>query len=378
MVSLEVLHSIEGVSVKDWNALSDPDFPFADYEHLHALEVTGCAGPDMGWLPIYLLIRDDTGMLVAASYCYVKSHGYGEFVFDHAWNQAYARAGCDYYPKLIAAVPYTPATGPKVLVHRSAKREILEGVIAEEMKAIAQRAGCSSVHSLFLPDGNLQIYGEKGYLLRHGYQYHWLNRRYQNFDEFLASLKAKRRRQIQLERRQLSQTSGFKIEVRTGEALTEADADLMARLYLDTNEKWGSIPCLSREFFRIIFRTMADKIVFFVATVDGERVAAAINFKKGKKMFGRYWGTLREIKFLHFELCYYQAIEYCIEQQIEIYEAGAQGEHKIPRGFVPQFTYSMHHLLNSQFVYPISKFLDQEKELLDEQMKEWEPHLPYI
>lgn len=377
MVTLEILHSLNGVPKEEWDNLTAPDFPFADYDHLHALEATGCAGPDMGWLPIYLLVRNDAGVLVAASYCYVKSHGYGEFIFDHAWNQAYARAGHDYYPKLVAAVPYTPATGPKVLVHKEADRLQMEGLLAEEMKSVAKRAGCSSVHALFLPAEQLSAYESKGYLLRHSFQYHWFNRGYVDFSSFLAALKSKRRRQIQLERRQLHETAGLTIETRTGAQLTEEDADLMARFYLDTNERWGSIPCLSKDFFRTIFRTMADRIVLFVATLHGERVAAAINFCKGSKMYGRYWGTLREVKHLHFELCYYQAIEYCIAHGLEVYEAGAQGEHKIPRGFIPQLTFSMHHIADPQFVLPIERFLAHEKRLIAEQFKEWEPHLPY-
>lgn len=378
MVTLEVLHSLEKSLKPEWDGLADPDFPFADFDHLHALEVTGCAGPDMGWLPLYLLLRDDDSRLVAASYAYVKSHGYGEFIFDHAWNQAYARAGEDYYPKLVSAVPYTPATGPKVLVHPDADRQVLEPVIAEEFKAIARRAGCSSVHSLFLPAQHLQNYISKQYLLRHSFQYHWFNKDYRTFDDFLADLKSKRRRQIQLERRTFQSAGGVRIVTKTGSALTEGDADMMARMYLDTNEKWGSIPCLSREFFRMIFETMADRIVLFAAEQDGETFAAALNFVKGRKMFGRYWGTLRDVKFLHFELCYYQAVEYCIANRLTMYEAGAQGEHKMPRGFRPALTYSCHYLEDQRFVHPVERFLEQEKRLIDEQFKEWDGHLPFL
>jgi predicted N-acyltransferase len=378
MVTLEVLHTLEKKLKPEWDCLTDSDFPFADFDHLHALEVTGCAGPDMGWLPVYLLVRDDNSKLLAASYSYVKSHGYGEFVFDHAWNQAYARAGEDYYPKLVSTVPYTPATGPKVLVHPEADRHLLEPVIAEELKSIARRAGCSSIHSLFLPQEHLQDYLSKQYLLRHSFQYHWFNKGYRTFDDFLAALKSKRRRQIQLERRALASMSEVRIVTKTGPDLTEADADIMARLYLDTNEKWGSIPCLSRDFFRMIFSSMADRIVLFLAEQDGEPFAAALNFVKGRKLFGRYWGTLREVKFLHFELCYYQAIEYCIRRGLAVYEAGAQGEHKIPRGFVPTLTYSCHYLEDQRFVLPVERFLEQEKRLIDEQFKEWDSHLPYL
>ncbi|NBW82328.1 GNAT family N-acetyltransferase, partial [bacterium] len=281
MVTLEVLHSLSGVSRQEWDSIGDPDFPFADYDHLHALESTGCAGPDMGWLPAYLLLRNDESRLVAASFCYVKSHGYGEFIFDHAWHQAFARAGIDYYPKLVSAVPYTPATGPKVLVHSESSRAVLEPVIVDELKNIAQRAGCSSVHSLFLPVADVPHWQSKNYLLRHSFQFHWYNRNYQNFEGFLQDLKSKRRRQIQLERRGIATTPGLSIETKTGKALTEQDADLMARLYLDTNEKWGSIPCLSREFFRTIFDSMSDRIVLFIAKQEGEPIAAAINFVKG-------------------------------------------------------------------------------------------------
>jgi len=377
MFSLEVRQTLEGISAAEWNALTCPDYPFADYEHLHALEVTGCAGPDMGWLPFYVIVRDSQARLCAATFCYVKSHGYGEFVFDHAWNQAYARAGQEYYPKLVAAVPYTPATGPRVLVHPAANRSAMETLVADELISIAKRIGCSSVHVLFLQKEHLSSFAQKEFMLRHGFQYHWFNNGYANFDQFLSTLKSKRRRQIQLERRQLLATSGLTIETRTGNQLTEEDADLMARLYLDTNERWGSIPCLSREFFRTLIKTMADRVVLFVAHLDCSPIAAAINFKKGEKMFGRYWGCLREVRFLHFELCYYQAIEYCIVNKLKVYEAGAQGPHKIPRGFIPQLTYSMHFLADDEFIAPVRRFLEQEKGLIDDQFREWEPHLPY-
>ena len=249
--------------------------------------------------------------------------------------------------------------------------------MAEELKVIARRVGCSSVHSLFLPSEHLKNYQSKGYLLRHSYQYHWYNKGYGSFDEFLSALKSKRRRQVQLERRGLLANTDIQLVAKSGAALTEADADLMARLYLDTNEKWGSIPCLSRDFFRMIFATMAERIVLFVATQSGEPIAAALNFVKGKKMYGRYWGTLRDVKFLHFELCYYQAIEYCIQNELSVYEAGAQGEHKIPRGFVPTLTYSCHFIDDSNFERPIERFIEQEKRLIEEQFKEWEQHLPY-
>lgn len=378
MLSIEVVHTLKDISASAWNALASPDFPFADYEHLYALESTGCAAPEMGWLPIYLIVRDANAQLIAAAYCYAKSHGYGEFIFDHAWSQAYARAGREYYPKLISAVPYTPATGAKVLVHPSADRAAVEELVCAEMKTVAAKIGCSTVHVLFLPPEHLDVYRKKNFLLRHSFQYHWFNREYADFDAFLAALRSKRRRQIQMERRQLRETPGLSLEMRTGSRLTHADADLMAKLYLETNERWGSIPCLNQEFFRTIFETMSDRIVLFVARLENQDVAAAINFVKGDKMYGRYWGALREVRFLHFELCYYQAIEYCIANKLRVYEAGAQGEHKIPRGFVPQLTYSMHFLADDEFVTPIERFLEHEKRLIDDQFSEWAPHLPYL
>jgi predicted N-acyltransferase len=377
MLTLNICHSLASVLRTEWDALVDPDFPFADYDHLFALESTGCAGPEMGWLPIYLLLRDESDCLVAASYGYLKSHGYGEFIFDNVLHQAYSRAGKDYYPKLVMAVPYTPATGPKVLVRSEEQRAVLESTLAEEWKKIAVKSGCSSVHALFIPLRDVPHYSNQDYLLRHSYQYHWFNRGYHDFEQFLSVLKTKRRRQIQMERRSLHSTEGLQIVTKTGQDLTEADADLIANLYLDTNEKWGSIPCLSRDFFRAIFSSMSDRIVLFVALVEGKAVAAAINFVKGRKMFGRYWGTTREIKFLHFELCYYQAIDYCIQSGLEIYEAGAQGEHKIPRGFIPQLTYSCHCIMDPMFQRQFERFLEQEKKLIDDQFKEWAPHLPY-
>lgn len=377
MLNIEVTHTLDVVDSKAWNALTCPDFPFADYEHLFALEKTGCAGPQMGWLPIYVLVKDDHGHLVAAAYTYIKSHGYGEFVFDHLWSQAYAHAGLDYYPKMVAAVPYTPANGSKVLVHPSQDRNLLEKLVAEEMKNLAVKLGCSSVHVLFVPKQDLVNYESADYFTRFGVQFHWRNNGYADFSVFLSQLKQKRRRQILLERRQLQTLSELEIVVRTGRQLQECDADLMARLYLDTNEKWGSIPCLNKDFFRTVFQTMSDRIVLFVAQLSGEPVAAALNFIKGKKMYGRYWGTLRDVKHLHFELCYYQAIEFCIANGIEIYEAGAQGEHKIPRGFSPQLTHSVHYLASSEFTAAARQFVAREKAALDVQIKVWLIHSAY-
>lgn len=376
-MKIEVSNTLGVVTAQDWNALSSNDFPFADFEHLLALEKTGCAGPDMGWLPIYLFGKDESGNLIAAAYTYIKSHGYGEFVFDHIWERAYARAGMSYYPKLIAAIPYTPANGPKVLVHPSVDRQYVEKCFADEMKRVAKQLGCSSVHSLFVPQNDLEHYKDAGFFVRYGVQFHWQNRSYADFDEFLGQLKQKRRRQILLERRQLRETSELELVVHTGAQLSENDADLMAELYLDTNEKWGSIPCLSRDFFRAIFKTMGDRIVLFIAKVSGEPVAAALNFMKGSKMYGRYWGTKKDIKHLHFELCYYQAIEFCIKHGMTIYEAGAQGEHKIPRGFTPQLTYSMHYLSDGEFSAAARRFILEEKKALDTQVNEWRLHSAY-
>lgn len=371
--------SLTEIDPQQWEALTQADFPFADHTHLLALEQSGCVGPEAGWVPFYLCVRAGTELgapLLAATFFYLKNNSYGEFIFDHAWANAYARSKIPYFPKMVSAVPFTPATGNKILVRPGAKKGELEQVLISKMVEIAKSLKCSSLHFLFIPESTVPGFEKAQFLIRHSHQYHWHNKNYTSFEHFLQALKPKRRKQIALERRQLAE-SGVEIETLTGDQLTAEHARLMCALYLDTNQKMSSHACLNLPFFKQTFQTMRQNIVLFVAKKGGETVAAAINYKKGAHMYGRYWGCTEDVRNLHFELCYYRAIEYSIENKIELYEAGAQGEHKIPRGFVPQTTLSAHEIFHPQFRHAIAAFLEEEKVGLREMFAEYAPHLPY-
>lgn len=324
---------------------------------------------------MYLTLHE-SGQLVGATYFYIKNNSYGEFIFDFAWAQAYSRHGVRYFPKIVSAVPFTPATGEKLLLKKEHRNDANRQRLIEGVLNVMSEIKCSSTHFLFIPPEHLSVYSRCGLTIRHSFQYHWINRGYGNFDDFLAALTSKRRRQIQLERRQLNET-GIRIETLTGDALKPEHARLMFEYYRDTNEKMGSVVCLNLEFFETIFESMHDRIVLFVAHQQNSPVAAAINFFKGNAMYGRYWGCSHDIRNLHFELCYYRAIEHAITQKMTRYEAGAQGEHKFPRGFLPQLTYSAHAIVHPEFRDAIAHFIEDEKAGVEQLFAEYAEHSPY-
>lgn len=367
--------SLADISKESWQQLENPHFPFTDYDHLLALETTRCVGQHAGWIPFYLTLHTGTTCL-GATFFYVKNNSYGEFIFDHQWANAFAQNGLAYYPKIVSAIPFTPATGPKILVHPDASSAEVHAQLIKGTLGIMEKLGCSSTHFLFVPKETMSAYQEAGLLVRHSYQFHWKNRGYANFDDFLAALKGKRRRQIQLERRQLAQ-EGLQIEVLTGDQLTPAHAAIMFEFYQQTNEKNWSKVCLTKEYFDFVMCSMRTRTVLMVAKRDSAILAAAINFRKGDCMYGRYWGTRAEVRNLHFELCYYQAIEYAITHKLRLYEAGAQGIHKVPRGFVPEITLSAHAIRHPAFRQAIGRFVEEEKIALAAEFEEYVPHLPY-
>ena len=382
-MKVELLLGIEGVDEAAWRALQPPDFPFFDLEFLRALEHSGSIGKTSGWSPVYLVCRD--GRSVLGALClYLKTDSYGEYVFDWEWARAYQQHGIPYYPKLVAAVPFTPATGPKLLVRSSAVLEdpVMRTGVTRALLDAAQRLGdqanVSSSHALFLTEGDLAEFAGRGFAVRHSLQFHWHNRGYDAFSDYLDALEGKRRRQVARERRQLG-GEGLEIERLTGEALGPEHADIMYRFYLATfDRKWG-FPYLTEAFFREVFRTMDDRILLVLAR-DGltrRPVAGALNFFKGRALFGRYWGAVEERRNLHFELCYYQAIEFAIEGGLERFEAGAQGEHKLSRGFLPTLTYSAHEIRHPGFRYAIEQYIEEEKEMLAGTLVAYAGHDPY-
>ena len=361
----------------EWSALVDPHSPFTDARHLSALEKTGCLGDATGWYPCHITVWDQE-QCIAGLPLYLKTNSYGEFIFDHMWSSALQRSGVKYYPKLVTSAPFTPATGSRLLWKpglTEQQRKDAGELVFRELKKLQSQA--SSHHVLFLPEEDIQPWETEGYCRRWSFQYHWRNQGWKTFEGFLSSLVSKRRRQIALERRQLKETAGVKIEVLTGNELSPQLADFVFQMYKDTNDKMGSHVCLTRGFFEETFVTLKSETVLFYATLDGKPLAAAINYKKGGNLFGRYWGTLADVRNLHFELCYYQAIDFAIAEGFAKYEAGAQGEHKFPRGFEPQFTHSVHHIAHPEFHGAIAQFCLQEKKHLDSLFAEYSAHSPF-
>jgi uncharacterized protein len=362
-----------------WRALEPPDFPFFDFEFLRALERSGSIGPGSGWEPAYLVCRDAGGDLLGALCLYLKTDSYGEYIFDWEWARAYREHGLPYYPKLVAAVPFTPATGPKLLVRPDVTgeaRAVVTRALFDAARELGDELRVSSTHALYLPERELGEFAERGFAVRHSVQFHWRNRGYGAFSEYLDAMMSKRRRQVARERRQLE---GVEIERLTGSELSPEHADTMYRFYLSTSDrKWGS-PYLTGTFFSEVFQTMGDRILLVLARDrgTGRPIAGALNFFKGRTLYGRYWGANEERRNLHFELCYYQAIEFAIERRIALFEAGAQGEHKLARGFLPSLTYSAHAIRHPDFRRAIEDYISVEKKLLAEDVADYAQHDPY-
>ena len=376
---VERLRSIEDVDRKTWRTLEPPEFPFFDFEFLRALERSGSIGRRSGWSPAYLLCKVQ-GRVLGALCLYSKTDSYGEYIFDWEWARAYQQYGLAYYPKLVAAVPFTPATGPKLLVRPdvdAATAEAVKRALLEEAEDLGTEFGVSSSHALFLPEEELGVFASRSFTVRHSLQFHWHNQGYEAFSDYLGALSGKRRRQISRERRQL-EGDGLEISHLTGGALLPQHAALMHEFYLSTLDgKWG-VPYLNKTFFAEIFETMQDRILLVLASDDaGLPVAGALFFLKDSSLFGRYWGTLQQRRNLHFELCYYQGIDFAIERGFKLFEAGAQGEHKLARGFLPSLTYSAHKIRNPAFERAIGEYIASEKEMLAYSLEEYASHDPY-
>jgi uncharacterized protein len=379
MMRVQRLRSIEDVGREMWRTLEPPEFPFFDFEFLHALEHSGSIGRRSGWSPAYLVCKEEARVLGALC-LYLKTDSYGEYIFDWEWARAYQRYGLAYYPKLIVAVPFTPATGPKLLLRPDLDvkaRARATKVLLDAAEGLGTEYGVSSSHALFLPKEELSQFTRRGFTIRHSLQFHWHNRDYETFSDFLGALSGKRRRQISRERRQL-EGQGLEIAHLTGDALLPEHASLMHRFYLSTLDgKWG-VPYLNRAFFDEVFKTMRDRTMLVLASDGaGIPVAGALFFLKDRSLFGRYWGTMQHRRNLHFELCYYQAIDFAIGRGFKLFEAGAQGEHKLARGFLPSLTYSAHKIRDPAFRRAIGEYIESEKEMLAGVMEEYASHDPY-
>jgi hypothetical protein len=354
-----------------WNALANPQgaaepHPFTSYAFFAALEESGSACAKSGWQPAHLLMDD------ALMPLYLKSHSYGEYVFDQAWADALERAGGDYYPKLQCAVPFTPVTGRRLLTKNDAARDGLLRTAAGAVKQI----GASSLHITFLPQEEWQAAGDAGYLLRTGQQFHWENRGYKNFDEFLGELSSAKRKNLRKERASVRE-AGVTFEWLTGSDITEAHWDLFFKFYMDTgSRKWGS-PYLNRAFFSRLSQGLSRQTLLVMAKLGGRTIAGALNLFGEGVLFGRNWGAVQYVPFLHFETCYYQAIDFAIARGLKRVEAGAQGEHKLLRGYLPVQTYSAHLIVHKGLARAVDDFLEAERAAVTENIAELGRHAPF-
>lgn len=357
-----------------WNALGAAAYPFLRHEFLLALERQGCLDPRVGWVPHHLVFEDEQGRLRAACPTYLKYNSFGEFVFDWSWADAYRQAGLDYYPKLVVAAPFTPATGPRLLLAPDLRGPACTGPLIETMIGIAGESRVSSLHWLFANDEALL--GSPLLLHRMGCQFHWENRGYAGFDEFLAQLTAKRRKEILRERRQV-RDAGVELRRLPGNQVEPELWDLVYELYCTTFAKHGNYPALSAGFFRAIAAGMGEQVLLVLALRDGRIIGAAYFLVGRDTLYGRYWGCSEEIPALHFEACYYQGLEYCMEAGLRRFEPGAQGEHKISRGFLPTPTWSAHWIAHPDFRRAIGQFLQRERRGVQEYMARLDARSPY-
>jgi predicted N-acyltransferase len=370
---LERLATLSAVDAADWNRLTGGN-PFLKHEFLIALEHSGCVGPGTAWRPAYLVARDDAG-LAGAMPLYLKNDSHGEFVFDWSWADAYERAGRAYYPKLVASVPFTPATGARVLLRPDAEAALAETLI-RGARSLAEELGASSLHVLFPTDGERELLGSEGFLTRKSCQFHWHNDAYVDFDDFLGRFSSAKRKKAKRERRRVAE-AGIEFEHLRGDEPTPADWDAIFEFYSQTFLRRGRPPYLNRAFFAEIATTMPESLLIVLARYRGAPIAAAICFRSRTTLYGRYWGSAADFHSLHFETCYYQGIEYCIRERLTVFEPGTQGEHKISRGFTPHATWSCHWLRDADFHGAIANFLVRETRHVDAYIDEVDEHVPY-
>jgi uncharacterized protein len=384
-ITLRVINSIGDVPAEGWDACANPNSngaaapyynPFVSHDFLSALECSGSARARTGWQPMHLLAEAASGELIAAVPCYAKTHSQGEYVFDHGWADAYERAGGDYYPKLQVAVPFTPASGPRLLVRPGPQSDAARDAIADGLTEVCRRCRASSVHVTFLSEGEWRYLGARRYLQRTHRQFHWENAGYGSFEDFLSALASRKRKTI---RRERNDALAHRITVHwlTGSDLTESVWDAFFQFYMHTgSRKWGR-PYLTRSFYSIVGEKMADRILLVMAKRNGRWIAGAINFIGSDTLFGRHWGAIEHHPFLHFEVCYYQAIDYAIKHRLGRVEAGAGGQHKILRGYMPSTTYSAHYILDPALRRAIDDYLVHEREHVAAEIEEFAEVAPF-
>ena len=351
----KVLGGVSAIAAAEWDALTDGGNPFVSHAFLSAMEDSGSVGRRSGWTAAPIVIEDAHGALAGALPAYIKQHSQGEYVFDHAWADAWQRAGGSYYPKLQIAVPFTPATGPRILT----RDPELALPLLRAAEALCAQSGLSSAHATFVEPGQVPLFEAAGWLLREDTQFHWTNRGYASFDDFLDALSSRKRKDLRKERAKAQE--GVEIRALRGAEIEEVHWDAFWQFYQDTGQrKWGQ-PYLTRKAFTLLGERMADRILLVLAFDQGEPIAGALNFIGGDALYGRYWGALVEKPFLHFELCYYQAIDAAIALGLSRVEAGAQGGHKLARGYEPVSTTSAHYIVHEGFCEAVADFLTRER-----------------
>ena len=374
-MKLAVHSSIDQIDPQQWNMLAGAAHPFMRHEFLAALEHTRCVGAERGWQPRPITLSDAHGLAAAAA-VFLKDNSFGEFVFDFAWAEAYARHGLEYYPKLTLAVPFTPATGPRLLVREGLQRRTLAARLLAALCDLAREHGCSSAHALFLDEQDREACAASGWLLRRDCQFHWHNRGYQSFEQYLATFTAEKRKKAHRERRRVAE-AGIRFRTYLGSELDPALLDRVYAFHRETFLRHGHEPYLTRRFFGEIVRTLGDALMVKVALHQDRPVAAAMFFWSAETLWGRYWGSEGAYHSLHFETCYHQGIEFCIERGISRFEPGTQGEHKISRGFEPSLTWSAHHIVEPHLRSAIARFLEHEADWVEAYAGEVRRHVPY-
>jgi hypothetical protein len=366
-VLAKIASGVSGLNDHAWDRLAAGD-PFLSHAFLSALEDSASVGRGTGWTPAPMLLEDESSHLIAAAPAYLKTHSQGEYVFDHGWADAWERAGGQYYPKLQVAVPFTPVPGPRLLGSRPQQ-------LLAALEAVTVQNELSSAHITFIDEPGAAAAEQRGWLLRHGIQYHWFNRGYAKFDDFLGALSSRKRKTLRKER--AAALEGLEIRTLRGAEIGAADWDAMWAFYQDTgSRKWGR-PYLTREFFDLIGERMGDSLLLFLACRDGLPIAGALNLVGPDTVYGRYWGTIDEVPFLHFELCYYRAIEWAIDHGLSQVQAGAQGEHKVARGYEPVITRSAHFIPNRRFRGAVAEFVESERGAVATEAEWLRRGLPY-
>lgn len=368
-MKIELASSLSNIDKNQWNKLNICNHPFTSYEFLNALETSNSVSTKTGWTPKHILVKNAANNLIGASPNYLKMHSYGEYIFDHSWANAFENAGGQYYPKLLSAIPFTPATGPRILLspQKNNNDEIFKLIIGT-YEQLVKNNNLSSPHMNFITKQLSDTLNKRNWIKREGLQFHWYNKKYRSFDDFLDKLKGTKRKAIKKERKKINEY-GLTIERLTGDALNVKIWDSFYEFYLSTiDKKWGGA-YLTKDFFYSINRSMKNKILLVIAKKNNDIIAGALNFVGENTLYGRNWGSKLDVPFLHFELCYYQAIEYAIENKIQIVEAGAQGHHKIQRGYIATSTYSAHYIQNDSFDKAIRGFVEMEANEINKQIE---------